>query len=95
MVLLKAFRPMCTWQKPQTTVFSGRIIKSNPNGTGGQRPNGPIFSILMPRSFTPYFCWLGKKTRIPESYIWTYQLLDHVENVVIPRKIQKTGIVNE
>ena len=56
-------------------------------------PNTPILTILMKRDFPPFVWRLCKKAHIPNPKIWTQNLFHHVQNLIIPHKIQKRSIV--
>ena len=94
-VLGKLFVPVRPRDYSQASVFFCGGVDRYPDSTGGQRFDGPLFAVLMPRGFRSYSCWLGKETAVPECDVGTDNLFHHVQNCRHPGDSQKPCVIGE
>ena len=78
---------------PETTVLRGCGIDRDPDRAGRERPDRPVFAVLMPGRALAVARGLGKEARVPEREVGPEHLLDHVEDRGLAGKIQKAGVV--
>ena len=76
----------------QAAVVESAVIDGNPNSARRQRANWPIMSVLMPRHFHPVAGWLAECLTAPEHDIGTNDLLDQIDDLVIPSDVQKRRV---